>query len=105
MATQVHAKNALEIDISRGAFLADRYQKANAQSATVPLGHFGLLWVLLFSHQCYPTGLYRLNAGQCDIVPFSCTKFEGKFMLASAFTPQSLDVITAGRSNGDLRYF
>ena len=50
-------------------------------------------------------GLYRLDDGQCDIVPFGCTKFEGKFMLASAFTPQSLDIIAAGRSHGDLRYF
>ena len=51
------------------------------------------------------TGLYRLNDGQCDSVPFRDTKFEGKFRLVSAFTPQSLDVITAGRSHGDLRYF
>ena len=47
----------------------------------------------------------RIDDGQCDIVPYSCTKFEGKFMLALAFTPQSLDVITAGSSHGDLRYF
>ena len=71
----------------------------------MPLGYSGLPWVVLLSHQYYPTGLYRLDDGQCDIVPFSCTKFDGKFMLALAFTPQPLDVITAGRSHGDLRYF
>ena len=60
---------------------------------------------MLLSHQCYPTQLYRLDDGQCDSVPFGCTQFEGKFMLESAFTPQSRDVITAGRSHGDLIYF
>ena len=69
------------------------------------LGCSGLQWILLLIHQCYPTGLYRLNDGQCDSVPFCGTKFEGKFRLVSAFTPQSLDVITAGRSHGYLRYF
>ena len=95
----------MELDESRGAFLADRYQRANAQSAAELLGCSGLQWIVLLSHQCYPTGLYRLDDGQCDSVPFRGTKFEGKFMLVSAFTPQSLDVITAGRSHGDLRYF
>ena len=95
----------MELDNSRGAFLADRYQKANSQSAAELLGCSGLQWIVLLSHQCYPTGLYRLDDGQCDSVPFRGTKFEGKFRLVSAFTPQSLDVITAGRSHGDLRYF
>jgi hypothetical protein len=89
----------LELDESRGAFLADRYQRDNAQSAAELLGCSGLQWIVLLSHQCYPTGLYRLDNGQCDSVPFGCTKFEGKFRLVSAFTHQSLDVITAGRSH------
>ena len=95
----------MELDDSRGAFLADRYQKANAQCAAELLGCSGLQWTVPLSQQCYPTQLYRLDDDQCDSVPFGCTKFEGKFMLASAFTPQSLDAITAGRSHGDLRYF
>jgi hypothetical protein len=103
MATQVHAKNVLELDVSRGEFLADRYQKANAQCAAKPSGCSGLLWTVLLSHQCHPSGLYRLDDGQCAIEPSSCTKFEGKFMLALALTPQPLAVITAGRSHGDLK--
>ena len=57
MTTQVHAKNSLELDLSRGAFLADRYQMANAQCAVVPLGCSGLPWAVLLGRQCHPSEL------------------------------------------------
>ena len=71
----------MELDESRGAFLADRYQRANTQSAAELLGCSGLQWIVILSHQFYPTGLYRLDDGRCDSVPFGSTKFEGKFMV------------------------
>ena len=89
----------MELDDSRGVFLAEKITKCHCTVCFRDVGFSDVHWVVLLSHQCYPTQLYRLDDGQCDSVPFRDTKFEGKFRLVSAFTPQSLDVITAGRSH------